>query len=127
MNQSETVNWFNDLCLFAPGALIDERITWQAIDGLTAKATFSNKGITISAILHFNEPGELTNFISDDRYRIISKTDVQLLRFSTSMKNYSLTNGYRVPAHGETLWRLPGDELTYGQFNCEYIQYNVIH
>ncbi len=127
MNQSETVNWFNDLCLFAPGALIDERITWQAIDGLTAKATFSNKGITISAMLHFNEPGELTNFISDDRYRIISKTDVQLLRFSTPMKNYSLINGYRVPAYGETLWRLPGGDLTYGQFNCEYIQYNVIH
>ncbi len=125
MNQSETVTWFNDVCLFAPGALIDERITWETIDDLTAKATFSNKGITISAILNFNERGELTNFISDDRYRIISKSDTQLLRFSTPMKNYSLINGYRVPAYGETVWRLPGGDLTYGQFNCEYIQYNV--
>jgi hypothetical protein len=31
MDQAETVTLFNDLCVFAPGALIDPRIRWQVI------------------------------------------------------------------------------------------------
>jgi hypothetical protein len=127
MDQSETVTWFNDLCLFAPGALIDERIDWEELEDLSAKAMFSNNGITISALLYFNEKDELINFISDNRYRITNNSEAQLVRFSTPVKNYQVLNEHLIPAYGEAVWRLPEGDLTYGQFNCKAIQYNATH
>jgi hypothetical protein len=125
MNVSETVTWLNDLCLYAPGALIDKRIAWETIDSLTAKATFTHQGITISALLFFNDRGELINFRSEDRYRMVSKKDHQLIPFSTPTKDFKNIHGHLVPGYGEAVWSLPDGDLTYGQFHCEDIQYNL--
>lgn len=125
MNITEMVTWFNDLCLFAPGALIDKRIAWEPIERLTAKATFTHQGITISALLFFNDKGELINFRSENRYRIVSKEESQLIPFSTPTRDYKNINGHIIPAYGEAVWGLPDGDLTYGQFNCQDIQYNI--
>jgi len=125
MNIAETVTWFNDLCLFAPAGLIDKRITWSAIDNLSSKATFTNEKITISAVLHFNDQGELINFVSDDRYQIVSEKDRKVVRFSTPVKNYLERNGRKYPSYGEAIWNLPEGDLTYGQFNTKEIEYNT--
>lgn len=125
MNISETVTWFNDLCLFAPGALTDKRIQWDNINDLSSKATFTNKNTSISATLYFNEKNELINFISDDRYRIVSKEDAQLVQFSTPARDYIEVNDHLIPSYGEAIWVLPEGNLTYGQFFCKDIQYNV--
>jgi hypothetical protein len=42
MFPTETVTFFNDICLFAPAALLDSRISWEAIGDFSAKATFTN-------------------------------------------------------------------------------------
>ncbi len=68
MNQSENVTLFNDMCLLAPATLINKNIQWDSIDKLRAKAKFTHNGITITALLSFNEKGELVNFVSDDRF-----------------------------------------------------------
>lgn len=68
MTKGETVTFFNDMCVMAPATLIDPSIQWEPIDSLSTKATFSNKGYTISAILYFNEKGGLIDFASDNRY-----------------------------------------------------------
>ena len=70
MNKAETVTVFNDMCLMAPASLIDKRIEWKTIDSLSAKAIFKNGVNKITAILYFNEQGQLVNFTSDDRYAI---------------------------------------------------------
>jgi|SRR5579863_4462805 len=36
MDTAETVTYFNDLCIAAPGALIDDRIKWEEIDDNTS-------------------------------------------------------------------------------------------
>jgi hypothetical protein len=125
MDIAETVTWFNDLCLFAPAALIDKRIQWKAMDSLSSKATFTHQDITISAILYFNTKGELINFISDDRWQVKSGEDHKVIRFSTPAKNYVEINGRLVPSYGEAIWNLPEGDLCYGQFHCKDILYNV--
>lgn len=125
MDIAETVTWFNDLCLFAPAALIDKRIQWHAIDSLSSKATFTHKDISISALLYFNNKGELINFVSDDRYRIVNEEDRKIVRFSTPVKNYVEHNGRRYPAYGEAIWNLPEGDLIYGQFNTKEVEYNA--
>lgn len=125
LDVAETVTWFNDLCLFAPGALVDERIKWEPLDSFSSKATFTFKDISITATLFFNAHGQLVNFISDDRYRIVNNDDIQQVRFSTPVKDYREINAHRVPAYGEASWNLPEGEFVYGQFHCVDVQYNV--
>jgi hypothetical protein len=121
MWQAETVTFFNDLCLFAPAALIDPKIQWQAIDELSVQATFTNQGTTISATLLFNSEGQLVNFISDDRF---VAPEMQALRFSTPVKDFKSIHSYQVPTYGEAIWHYPEGPFVYGVFNLAELEYN---
>lgn len=119
---TETVTFFNDLCLFAPAALVDNRITWEVIDDLSVKAIFANGNTVISAILYFNETGQLINFISHDRYSI---SEMKAFPFSTPVKAYKNINGYNIPTYGEAVWHYPDGEFVYGKFRLKDLEYNV--
>jgi len=77
--EADTVTMFNDMCLMAPATLIDKRITWQTIDDLTVAGTFMNQGVTISAVLHFNDEGQLVNFVSNDRWGCVRHEAIPVL------------------------------------------------
>ena len=122
MFEGETVTLFNDMCLMAPATLIDSRIQWEAIDGASAKATFTNRGVRISAILYFNEKGQLVDFVSDDRLTV---SDMKKYRFSTPARDYKDFNGYRIMSYGEAIWHYPDGKFVYGKFNLKSVEYNV--
>ncbi len=122
MFATETVTFFNDLCLFAPAALIDDRITWETIDDRSVKAVFTNKGTRISAILYFNEKGQLVNFISEDRLAV---DEMKTYPFSTPASRYQNVNGYNLPTYGEAVWQYPDGEFVYGRFKLKSVEYNV--
>jgi hypothetical protein len=94
----------------------------MAMDSLSAKATFTNGGNKISAVLYFNEQGQLINFISDDRYVI---GDMKQYRFSTPVKEYEQMDGKNIWKYGETIWHYPDGEFVYGKFTLKSIEYNV--
>ncbi len=119
---SETVTVFNDMCILAPATLIDNRISWEAIDDRSVRAAFTNAGITISAILYINDKGQLINFISEDRIEINEKKKI---RFSTPMGEYKDVNGYRLPTRGEATWHYLDGPFAYGIFHLESVEYNV--
>lgn len=124
MDQGETVTIFNDLCLMAPAALIDANVKWQTIDQLTVIANYTNKGITISATLYFNEKGELTNFISTDRFMSSDGKTYLNYPWSTPATNYKEFGGRKVPTYGETIWQMPEGDYVYGKFNLKSVVYN---
>lgn len=119
LDTAETVTWFNDLCLFAPGALIDERISWEAIDDQRSRAIFQQKGIRISAELVFDDEGHLVDFISDDRYYLGEDQSFMRCRFSTPAGKHVRMAGHLVPEYGETVWHLPDGAFTYGRFTLQ--------
>lgn len=128
MDRAEAVTLFNDMCLLAPGTLVDPAIAWEPVDAHTARARFTDGSTTIAATLQFNDEGLLTNFISDDRSR--SSPDGKSftrLRFSTPVRDYRDFGGMYLAAHGDARWRLPEGEFTYGEFNLQQIEYNVRH
>ena len=120
---TETVTFFNDLCMFVPTALIDKRIQWETLDTQSVKATFTNNNTSISAILYFNETGQLVNFISNDRYSV---SKMKAFPFSTPTNNYKNINGYNLPTYGEAIWHYPEGEFVYGKFQLQSIEYNVV-
>ncbi len=120
--QAETVTFFNDLCLLAPAALIDPRISWTPIDDRRTQATFVNQGISISAILHINTEGQLIDFESEDRIDI---SDASKLRFSTPVNQYGTFNGRPVLEQGDAVWHYADGPFVYGRFYLERVEYNV--
>ncbi|MFW6287263.1 MAG: DUF6544 family protein [bacterium] len=126
MNQAETVTILNDMCLMAPATLIDPRIKWEDIDPLTTKAIFTNDNITISAILSFNEKGQLVDFVSDDRYYYIDDNKYEKVRWSTPVKDYEEINGLRLPVGAvDVKYHLPEGDFIYADYDLIEIEYNV--
>jgi hypothetical protein len=112
MDQAETVTVLNDLALFAPGALLDPRISWEAVDSITARALFTVGSERVSATLHFDpRSGELVDFVSDDRYAADSDGGTfRIVRWSTPVEGYRDFDGVRAPSRGVGLWHPEGSE-----------------
>jgi hypothetical protein len=124
MGIAETVTFFNDMCCMAPATLIDQRIEWLESDSTGVKARFTNNGISISATLFFNDRGELTNFVSDDRYAAGDNNSMRRLRWSTPLKEYKPVDGYTLATSAEAVYSYPEGDLCYGTFSLKHITYN---
>lgn len=122
MNKAETVTLFNDMCLLAPATLIDKRIQWESINDTLIKATFTNKKISITAVLYFNQKGQLVDFISKDRTSI---TDMKQYPFSTPVSEYKIINGYNLMSKAEAVYDYTDGKFTYGKFILKDIEYNI--
>jgi len=125
MNQSETVTFFNDLCLMAPAALIDPHIRWETLTPRTVRATFTHAESTVTADLFFDEEGKLVDFQSDDRYQSADGKTYVRYRWSTPVHAYANFDGHRLTARADAAWAMPPGELVYGHFELVSIEYNV--
>jgi hypothetical protein len=125
MNQAETVTLLNDMCFIAPATLIDSKISWETIDDTTVKAIFNNGGISISALLYFNQKGELINFISNDRYETDGKKYVNY-PWETPVQDYRMINGYLLPSKAKLIYQRPDGNFTYGELEYKSVMYNLM-
>jgi hypothetical protein len=124
MNRSETVTFFNDMCLLAPAALVDTSIRWEQIDRSTVKAIYSCSGNTITATLVFGENGELTNFISDDRYLSADGVTYESYPWETPVLSYRDIGNRTVVAEAEAKWMMPEGDYLYARFTLDSVEYN---
>lgn len=124
LTTAETVTLFNDMCLVAPGALIDPRITWKEIDPKKVEATFTNGKYKIKAMLEFNDLGELVNFTSEDRYYLTPENTLRREKWSTPVGEYRDFDGKRLASRGEAVWHLKEGSYAYGKFKLVKIEYN---
>jgi len=125
MNQAETVTLLNDLCLLAPGALIDPAIRWDVIDDRSARAHYTVGSNTISAVLSFNEVGELVDFVSDDRYAVSpGGTSFTRQRWSTPVGEYRRFGTHRAMTRGEGRWYASAGEFVYIDLELLELEFN---
>jgi hypothetical protein len=122
MDRAETVTFFNDMCCMAPATLIDPRIKWKTISPNVIEANFTNRNISITSVLYFNETGQLINFTSNDRMDAVTGTP---LPWETPLSNYKLMNGHLLPGYAETIYTYPNGKLCYGKFELTAVKYNV--
>ena len=112
--RAETVTLLNDLCLLAPGGLIDSAIRWDAVDDRTARAHYTVGENTVSATLLFNDAGELVDFQSEDRLAQ-SAAGARWTRqpWSTPVGEYRRFGPWRVASRGAGHWHPPSGEFAY--------------
>lgn len=124
MTRSETVTLLNDICLLAPAVLLRAPITWDVIDAQHVRATFTNAGHRVSAVLVLDEAGDLVDFISEDRSRAAGNQMLQR-RFATPVRKRGVMAGTQVVVDGDATWTDEGREWTYGRFLLTSLAYNV--
>jgi hypothetical protein len=128
MDRAETVTLFNDLCVLAPAALVDARVTWYPVDDHHARGAFTNGAHTVSAELAFDDDHELVDFVSEDRLRASPDgTTFTRQRWSTPVSDCRTFDSRRVSSRGEARWHAPDPEgeFCYLEFNLDNLTYNV--
>jgi len=126
MDRAETVTLFNDLCLLAPGQLIDPAISWEEIDALHARARYTRGRETIAATLAFDAAGDLVDFVSDDR--LAASPDGKTFsprRWSTPVRGHRPFGSRRLLTHGEARWETPTENYAYIELELVGLAYNV--
>jgi hypothetical protein len=120
----ETVTVLNDLCLMAPGALVDPRLAWAPVDDRTATVAFTNGVRHVSATLVFNDADELVDFWSDDRPESVAG-ELAPRRWSTPVDVYRDVGGFHLVHRGSAVYARPDGPFTYGTFTLRSIDYDV--
>ncbi len=103
----------NDLVLFAPGALLDEPISWKTLNSSQVQATLTKHDISVSATLTFDKKGQLINFESTDRYDFTDASNPIKAPWSTPIHAYGQFGPYALMAKGEAIWHYPKGDFTY--------------
>jgi hypothetical protein len=124
ISAAETVTVLNDLCLMAPGALVDPRLAWSPVDDRSAAVTFANGPRVVTATLVSNDRDELVDFWSDDRPDSSTGTFVPM-RWSTPVTEYRDVEGRHLLHSGGAAYHRPDGPFTYGEFTMRSIQYDV--
>jgi hypothetical protein len=124
LSRTETVTVLNDLCFFAPGALVDPRLAWTPVDDRTAQVTFPNGRHVVSATLSFDAEGDLVDFASDDRPGLVDGK-LEPARWTTPVGDFREFDGRRVPTVGRAIYHSPEGAFTYGVFRATGIAWDV--
>lgn len=128
MDRSETVTVFNDLVLFAPGALLDAPVSWTPVDDLNVRGDFTVGSETVTAELTFDGSGDIVDFTSEDRSRVSRNgKSFTTMRWHTPVGDRREFDGRRVVVEGDGKWYAPDPEghYTYIEFRVDDIVYNL--
>ncbi|MEZ4296908.1 MAG: DUF6544 family protein [Polyangiaceae bacterium] len=125
MNRSETVTFFNDLCLLAPAALLRADVKWEPIGERTVKGIYRQAGDTISADLTFSEEGDLIGFVSHDRLQSADGKTFHSYPWSTPVRAHRDFGHVRLPSQVDAAWIEPTGDFTYARFELVEIVYNA--
>jgi len=119
MDEASLMRFLNEMMWF-PSAYLNEYIQWESIDAKSAKAIIHNGGVNASAVLYFNDLGELRNFKGERFCSITGKRE----SWSTPMSEYKEINGLRLPVKGEGVWNLQSGDFSYIRVEITDIVYN---
>jgi hypothetical protein len=111
MDRSETVTLFNDLAVWAPGALVDAPVEWSAVDEHTVRGAFTAHGQRVTADLVFDDEGDLVDFVSHDRARASADgSSFSEQTWNTPLTGYADVRGHHVAVRGSARWDAPEPE-----------------
>ena len=98
--------WFPMMLASATG------LTWERIDDMTARASLTDSGTTVSLEFRFNESGEIVSVFAPVRFREVNGQYIPtpwLGRFW----NYEERHGILLPSDGEVAWQVSGVSFPY--------------
>jgi hypothetical protein len=119
-DEASLMRYFNEL-MWLPTAYLGENVTWEAVDDTHARGSFTDQGMTVTALFTFGEEGEIVNFEAD---RLSSVTG-EIERWETPIDEWVEFQGFRVPAHGQGVWKLDDGDFAYVDLRIDDATYSL--
>ena len=125
LDRAETVTVFNDLCVFAPAALIDAPITWEVVGAHAVRGRFVNGHHAVEAVLTFDDQHRLVDFESSDRAQLDGHDSIAR-PWSTPIGGYRTVGARRLASHGEGRWHDPstGESFAYIEMEIDEVRFD---
>lgn len=105
-----------------PTASLSNYITWEAVDGNSAKATMEVNGTKGDGIFHFDDEGNFLKFTAN-RYKDEKEQNPTLWTVS-ALKSEKI-NGVNIPVELQADWQLEDEKWTWLKLTIKEIDYNL--
>lgn len=108
-----------------PTALADDNVKWEAIDSNSARASLEDRGMKVSAVFTFNEKGEITKVVTNEKYREVDG-EYRLDQWTGYFSDYREFEGIRIPTRAVAVWNLGNGDFEYAKLQVTDIRYNEL-
>ena len=121
LDQGTMLRFLGEMIWF-PTAFLGRNITWEEVDGQSARATFTDHGRSVGGVFHFDDQGRPINFTTN-RYREVDG-EYSLDAWSTPITGYDKRAGLNLPVRGQAVWNLPEGDMPYANLEILEVLYN---
>ena len=94
----------------------------EQVDSNSAKAIVKDRELTVDAISHFNEKGQIVQMTAD-RYRAIDNSYLKD-KWVGYYREYTKIDNMMIPKEIEVSWNLKSCNFSYAKFTIDNMEYN---
>jgi hypothetical protein len=123
IDQGAALRWLAESVWF-PYAFAADTVSWEAIDGRSARASLRTAGSPVRAIFEVDRDGRIVQ-LHAERFRDLGGGRSVLTPWSGRYSDYAEFGGFRVPSSVEVTWDLTDGPFGYARFNLTALEYNV--
>ncbi len=124
LNSGALHRYFLESTWFPTALLPSQGVRWEPIDDSSARATFSDSGITLSMDVHFGEQGEIVR-VEAQRMRDVDGVGVPT-PFVGHVREYQRVDGMMIPVDGEVEWILPEGRWSFWRGRITDVKYDYL-
>jgi hypothetical protein len=122
VDQGEMLRYLAEMAWF-PTAWVSPYLEWESHDIYSANVTLLSSGLAVSAVLHFDEAGQLCR-VAAQRY-MESGGRFFLHDWSGEFSDYRDFAGLLVPSKASVIWHLPSGDFTYFRGEVTHLDYGL--
>jgi hypothetical protein len=112
LNAGALQRYLAEAVWFPTALLPGDGLTWQPLDNMTARASLTDSGTTVSLEFRFNERGEIVSVFAPVRFREVNGQYIPTLWLGRFW-NYEERHGILLPIDGEVAWQVSGVSFPY--------------
>ncbi len=112
--------------IWFPTAMVNDYITWEAINDTSAKATIKVQDKSVSGTFIFDKEGKIINFIGERHFH--AKEDHHIPgKWETPVEKYKEVSGIKIPSFVKGIWDFDDDtkQLLFSESFISDVQYDV--
>jgi hypothetical protein len=121
INSATMIRYLAETSWF-PTAALSEYIKWEAVDSLSAKATLTDNGVTVSGIFTFNQQGDMAAFTADRYYGTADNAVKE--KWVVETEGWKDFNGIRIPYKSKVTWKLKAGDFNWAKMELTDLEFN---
>lgn len=122
INQAAMLRYMAEMVWF-PSAALNKYMTWESIDDISTKATFTINYKSVVGLFKFSSEGDFLSFEAQRYYG--AEDDAPLETWYVQSKSFKEFDGFKIPNKCEVIWKLKEGDFNWLNFEITDLKYNV--